>query len=120
MFAGPIRLSNYYIVKPYNWTVDQTIQRLEYMRIVLSDLPPPSNTNQGPKDIQDWNPDLRTILAQDMRQIQFNCMPEGYQKKLNDLETDWIDLEGMPDQLWLDHLGGLRAKTRNNERLEKL
>ena len=92
------------IVKPYNWSVDQT------KRIVLFYLPPPSKKNQGPKDIKNRNPDLRTISAQDMRQIQFKCMPENYQEKLSNLETDWADLEAMSDQLWLDHLRRIESK----------
>jgi len=74
------------------------------MQIVLKFLPPPSKKGQGPQDVTDWNPSLRTIEADHLHEIQFNCMPDLYKAQLNDLEADWSDLKVMPNQVFLDHL----------------
>jgi len=56
------------ITKPYGWTVlDEVMQRIDYMQLALKFLPPRSKHGQGPKQVKDWNPSIRTMSEQTLR-----------------------------------------------------
>jgi hypothetical protein len=108
------------IAKPYGWTVDETMQRIEYMHLALKYLPIPSKHGQGVKQITDFNPSMRTLDKQTLREIQFRCMPEAWRTKMEDLPIDWSDIEAMSHQEFLDHLRKIEIKDRKEKEAHKL
>jgi len=88
------------ITKPFNSTVDETFQRLAWMLTVTKFMPPPSKKGQAPEDINDWDPTIAKKSDEEIRQIEYRCLPPLYKDKLTDLETDWSDINAMSDERW--------------------
>ena len=80
------------IMKPYKWTVEETVARIRWMYAISKYFPPPSKKGQKAHEA-DWTSLRRGREDKLIRYAEFNCMPPSYRKEIQKEHSEWRTME---------------------------
>ena len=81
------------ICKPYGATVEASFRRIDVLANMMEHFPPIcKKATMANKTEWILFDDLKTLNAEDIRDIKYNILPASYQDKIDNLEEDWTEM----------------------------